>query len=131
MECWLSYYNYCPLLCFGHAVEQKLEEKLPPPPHTHTHTTLHTHHTHYTHTLHRQRALKALDERLNKTEEPLSWPTLDEAGTSSSSQEEDVSEAMLASQPEVVVVNDKPSTTGTMTQQDSTASLQTAKTESV
>ena len=31
----------------------------------------------------RQRALKALDERLSKVEQPLGWPSMDDAGTSS------------------------------------------------
>ena len=31
----------------------------------------------------RQRALKALDDRLSKNTEPISWPTLDDAGSSS------------------------------------------------
>ncbi|XP_064395624.1 transmembrane protein 115-like [Halichondria panicea] len=83
----------------------------------------------------KQRALKALDERLNKNDEPLSWPSLDDAGTSS--QEEEISQAVGAVQLEAVVVQSHPPPsvpTETITDQSkasSSASLQTAKTELV
>ena len=105
--------------------------------HRRTHTHHHPHPTHtHTHRTHayRQRALKALDERLNKNDEPLSWPSLDDAGTSS--QEEEISQAVGAVQLEAVVVQSHPPSvpTETITDQSkasSSASLQTAKTELV
>ncbi len=56
----------------------------------------------------RQRALKALDERLNKSSEPLSWPSLDEPGN----QEEQAMTTSAGSQQleAVVVVDDTPVT---------------------
>lgn len=59
----------------------------------------------------RQRALKALDERLSKSSEPVSWPSLDEAG--SSSQDEAAPSPIApppgATQLEAVVVEKDPS----------------------
>ena len=45
-------------------------------------TRIHTHL--YTH---RQRALKALDDRLSKNTEPVGWPSLDDAGSSSTDEQ--------------------------------------------
>lgn len=61
--------------------------------------------------VHRQRALKALDERLKKSSEPMSWPSLDEAG-SSSQDDATPSQAATPSGPmqlEAVVVEKDPS----------------------
>lgn len=55
----------------------------------------------------KQRALKALDERLSKVEQPLGWPSMDDAGTSS--QDELVSPPKQAPpQHEAVVIETTP-----------------------
>ena len=93
--------------------------------HTHTHTHTHTH-------IYRQRALKALDERLNKTEEPLSWPSLDEGGTSSQEDEQTQGSHTVAQLEAVVVEGNPPGATETeQSKTSSTTSLPTAKTEVV
>ena len=58
----------------------------------------------HTHT-HRQRALKALDDRLSKNSEPIGWPSLDDAGSSSPDEQ---SSAPSALAPTAVVVEKSP-----------------------
>lgn len=53
----------------------------------------------------RQRALKALDDRLSKSSEPIGWPSLDDAG-SSSTDEQSVSAGTQG--PMAVVVEKSP-----------------------
>ena len=59
------------------------------------------------HVLFRQRALKALDERLKKSNEPINWPSLDEAGSSSQDDEAPTNPP----QPDAVVIEKIPSQT--------------------
>lgn len=61
-------------------------------------------HTHlYTH---RQRALKALDDRLSKNSEPVGWPSLDDAGSSSTDEQSTTPSSSLG--PTAVVVEKSP-----------------------
>lgn len=61
-------------------------------------------HTHsYTH---RQRALKALDDRLSKNTEPADWPSLDDAGSSSTDEHSTTPSSSLG--PTAVVVEKSP-----------------------
>lgn len=49
--------------------------------------------------------MKALDERLKKSSEPLNWPSLDEAGSSSTDEAPGASDpAPMLPQPDAVVV---------------------------
>ena len=66
----------------------------------------------------RQRALKELDERLNKTtSQPQMWPSMDEAGSSQDEQEllsppTSSHQSSVPPPPEMVVVENVPSGTG-------------------
>lgn len=66
-----------------------------PPPHTHTYSLTH-----------RQRALKALDDRLSKNTEPISWPSLDDAGSSSTDEQSNTPSSSLG--PTAVVIEKSP-----------------------
>ena len=63
----------------------------------------------------RQRALKALDERLKKSTEPTSWPSMEDAGSSSGPDEpvppQLKTSASATGQLEAVVVEKTPSNT--------------------
>jgi len=63
----------------------------------------------------RQRALKALDERLKKSTEPTNWPSMEDAGSSSGPEEPSAPQLKtspsVTGQLEAVVVEKTPSNT--------------------
>jgi hypothetical protein len=56
---------------------------------------------------HRQRALKALDDRLSKNTEPADWPSLDDAGSSSTDEHSSTTPSSSLG-PTAVVVEKSP-----------------------